>query len=136
MVSVAYRHARRQRRSRYCHRKPQVVPVIRFQMWEIAVIPLRRLLVRLRRVGCTEIGKRLGHVDTANLVGSIQLGDGASDGDGVLVGPRRHQALFGVGAQEFEALTVRPVRSLMLARRGDPLLDRSTILGRGWQYEV
>src|SRR6516165_10682310 len=106
MVSVAYRQARPQRCRRYCHRKPQVVPVIRFQMWEIAVIALRRLLVRLRRVGCAEVGKRLGDMNPANLVGSIQLRDGGSDGNGVLVGPRRHKALFRVAAQEFEALTV------------------------------
>src|SRR6516165_7021445 len=127
MVSVAYRQARPQRCRRYCHRKPQVVPVIRFQMWEIAVIALRRLLVRLRRVGCTEIGKRLGDMDPANLVGSVQLVDGGGDGDGVLIGPRRHDGFLGVVAQEFEALTVRRGRSLMLARRGDPPFDRSTI---------
>jgi hypothetical protein len=38
-------------------------------MSEMPVIALRRLLVRLRCVGYTEIGKRLGDVDTANLVG-------------------------------------------------------------------
>jgi hypothetical protein len=73
-------------------------------------------------------------MNPANLVRSIQLGDGGSDRDGVLVRARRHDAFFRVAAQEFEALTVRPVRSLMLPRRDDPLLDRSTIFGRRSEF--
>src|SRR6516162_8733490 len=122
MVSVAYRDARRQRCSRYCHRKPQAVPTIRFQMWEMPVIALRRLLGRLRGMCRAQVGKRLGEMNPANLVGSIELRDGGGDGDGVLVRPCRHDAFLGVVAQEFDALTVRPIRSLMLARHRDPLL--------------